>query len=620
MRPKLFPRNLTAQAAKLVAGNPATSRPESGTDVCTPGLEIDLRALEERFFPGLLWDFERGDGARLVGMDEEVQGLQRHECLTEDAPVFLLGLCAKMRAADKGVTFFRFDSSAGRAVWRRVRDLPKTRVAILFGVRERMTPPLGQDELLKLLRQVQETGSPVIKKSGTAFAYAAMAAPRAAYLHPDTGVIPELFAPGELTKGLCSPWQFDFRDCGCNYWAAGKPDMVQSGDPAVGPVNYGRNRTKHPHTQDSPDRGIRNDAMYTASQMVAGAWKALPPVLGDRERNTLPPPRQPAGKNLFHREEAATELAYLATVEHALVVEYLYAAYSTHDRQAAAVIQSIAIDEMRHLLWVNELLQILGYAPSTTRAAVIGADPAKAEPGCGRRRMQEADGHQPTYIHVESRLRSLTLATLDYFIDVEKNSRTLNGLYTHLYLSIDAQPEEFPENVRLTAILRLIIDEGEDHYARLATVRTHLAARPENEWLRNLQRAEEPYPPAYGAAAAWYHLLLHIISVSFRLDNGRASLLQMAKELMQDLDAAICQLQADGVEFDWPEPPAADEETLEEALPRLHGYVSRIGSPSQRLFDAANAAEALIRAGLRNGQAPLRPSAGPCRYMEVRGR
>src|SRR3712207_8764033 len=32
--------------------------------------------------------------------------------------------------------------------------------------------------------------------------------------------------PGELTQSLCSPWQNDYRECGCYYWAASRPDYV----------------------------------------------------------------------------------------------------------------------------------------------------------------------------------------------------------------------------------------------------------------------------------------------------------------------------------------------------------------------------------------------------------
>jgi len=36
----------------------------------------------------------------------------------------------------------------------------------------------------------------------------------------------ELLKPGELSQGLCSPWQNDYRECACYYWAASRPDYI----------------------------------------------------------------------------------------------------------------------------------------------------------------------------------------------------------------------------------------------------------------------------------------------------------------------------------------------------------------------------------------------------------
>jgi hypothetical protein len=36
----------------------------------------------------------------------------------------------------------------------------------------------------------------------------------------------EILQPGELTQGLCAPWQNDYRECACYYWAASRPDFV----------------------------------------------------------------------------------------------------------------------------------------------------------------------------------------------------------------------------------------------------------------------------------------------------------------------------------------------------------------------------------------------------------
>ena len=71
---KIFALNLTARAAKTVAGNPVTTRMESGVSNCFPGLEFDHRNLDRRFFPGLVFEFVSSDdnlrqGARLVQVD-----------------------------------------------------------------------------------------------------------------------------------------------------------------------------------------------------------------------------------------------------------------------------------------------------------------------------------------------------------------------------------------------------------------------------------------------------------------------------------------------------------------------------------------------------------------------
>src|SRR3712207_5255589 len=55
---KLQPRNRTARLAQLRAtGNPVVTELESGVGNCFPGLEIDLRNLDRRFFPYLVVDF-----------------------------------------------------------------------------------------------------------------------------------------------------------------------------------------------------------------------------------------------------------------------------------------------------------------------------------------------------------------------------------------------------------------------------------------------------------------------------------------------------------------------------------------------------------------------------------
>src|SRR5713101_3678979 len=81
---KLVPRNVAAlrkgqdpsRAAQPVAGNPVSTRLESGVGNCFPGLEFDLRNLERRFFPFLEVDIANGRieivSADLVGVQTEI--------------------------------------------------------------------------------------------------------------------------------------------------------------------------------------------------------------------------------------------------------------------------------------------------------------------------------------------------------------------------------------------------------------------------------------------------------------------------------------------------------------------------------------------------------------------
>ncbi|BBO35593.1 hypothetical protein [Lacipirellula parvula] len=53
----------------------------------------------------------------------------------------------------------------------------------------------------------------------------------ALFVHPiliDGVISSDLAPPGRLTQGLCSPWLADYRECGCYYWAASRPDFVNA--------------------------------------------------------------------------------------------------------------------------------------------------------------------------------------------------------------------------------------------------------------------------------------------------------------------------------------------------------------------------------------------------------
>ena len=58
-----------------------------------------------------------------------------------------------------------------------------------------------------------------------------------------------LAGPGELTQGLCSPWQNDYRECSCYYWASSRPDYINV-EPAGNGLSKGDNWFQMKRTGD----------------------------------------------------------------------------------------------------------------------------------------------------------------------------------------------------------------------------------------------------------------------------------------------------------------------------------------------------------------------------------
>ncbi len=55
-------------------------------------------------------------------------------------------------------------------------------------------------------------------------------------------------SPGEMTMGLCSPWQFDFLACTCSFWAAQRPDSAFKDEHAAPKVKWLRKRVEDTST------------------------------------------------------------------------------------------------------------------------------------------------------------------------------------------------------------------------------------------------------------------------------------------------------------------------------------------------------------------------------------
>ncbi len=585
---KIFPRNLTAKADYVVKGNPVSTRLESGVDNCYPGLEFDQRNLDKAFFPGLFFDFHRSDGAIL---DQIVEGFPPAQLGLnyQDKPLYLwtvIGRNTPGQDVEDPIMFHLYGLN-GLEVWRRIHNLLECRISVLVGPEPGFSASYPMSIEQDLLNSHLETRESVIQRDEQGkIIYAIFVGVRARYLDENGVIDSEVYKPGELTKTLCAPWQYDFRDCGCFYWASNKPDLVTSNDGEHNHLNFMRkDRTSNPPPTDTPNYQDRRRQELNYAEMMTG-WNDLPIVVNDRECEKYSPPN-PVHSELMTRQEVIEELKYLATVEHALCVQYLYAHYSLNapmeiDKDASSKtkkifaaanqVLSIAIDEMRHLRWANEALHILGESPSINRAEIIG----KA-------------------FNKPFELKSLTREQLQWFINVEKPSqdieKTIDGMYVKLHSSIDKQPNLFPEKERIVHLMKLIIDEGEDHYQRFLSIEKHLEDIEESDYLRPLNH---PVPGSnlehiQKLTNNYYKTVFKTLEIAFSLgDKSGGRILEQSRREMHNLHETAHYLATNNIKtpFEFFSPPFPPTFSTVASLNELNSLSGEINSNYSKIISS----------------------------------
>ena len=323
---KMLPRNRTARLAQArAAGNPAVTELESGVGNCFPGLELDLRNLERRFFPHLCVDFV---GGQVVVTEVELAAAR--VALTP-GPLLnaLTRIAADLPSATWRITALSGEFSGhGTRSWR-VRDLgADSSTPSDAWTAVRLLRP-GTEVLVSLARE------PLTAAGPNRFDLRAV---RVSYL-TDDGAFAEMFEPGELTQSLCSPWTHDFRDCGCWYWASNHPDLVQPALPpgiAADDPRWGR-RTLWLRSDRELDPPAPADVNHTGEMLhheINSRWEDLDIVVDGREQRIAYEPSALTGTPLPPQQLIAT-LRYAAAVELAVMLEYLSAVYSLNPSAGA---------------------------------------------------------------------------------------------------------------------------------------------------------------------------------------------------------------------------------------------------------------------------------------------
>lgn len=191
--PEIKPKNISAQLEYHGRGNPPGAHPSSSIANCFPGLEFDFRNIWKKLLAGI----ELHESEIIVvnvepGSEAEQQGVAVGNILTMIDAFSTVGEVRGPRtvgAPDELFTATGLEwTNAVSEVLSKAGQKVRCRFVTTSGEIE------AELEVNKLF---------------------------------DGAVITEnAAAPGVLTQGLCSPWQADYLECGCYYWAASRPDFV----------------------------------------------------------------------------------------------------------------------------------------------------------------------------------------------------------------------------------------------------------------------------------------------------------------------------------------------------------------------------------------------------------
>lgn len=218
--------NLTAQLHYRGEGNPIAVLPRTAISNCFPGLELDFRNLWRRAFKSIVliennnYVIGQEGNLRQSGSDGKSMGrelnLVGHRLVAIEGqptmvptsgPVFPNGPNNPLITTDNpnGVSFMEWSNSM-------VQVLQKQGQVIVAY----FTAHPSKEEVVV---DVKELNNPE-KYIGVPLMVNHFFEGKSAALS-DT-----ILQPGELTQGLCAPWQNDYRECACYYWAASRPDFV----------------------------------------------------------------------------------------------------------------------------------------------------------------------------------------------------------------------------------------------------------------------------------------------------------------------------------------------------------------------------------------------------------
>lgn len=199
--------NVIAQLHHRAAGNPISVLPSAAISNCFPGLEFDFRNLWRRAFEGIVL-LECNN--YVIHADEPHCDLLHHRLLTVDG--------RDMVVATNGP---KLPNGGNEAL--STGDNP---AAVSFMEWSNSLAHVLQKQGQEVECEFTADEAPVETASNAANKIKVKLKVRRFFVEGTAEFAKDLLQPGELTQGLCAPWQNDYRECACYYWAASRPDYV----------------------------------------------------------------------------------------------------------------------------------------------------------------------------------------------------------------------------------------------------------------------------------------------------------------------------------------------------------------------------------------------------------
>jgi hypothetical protein len=218
--PTIKPVNLSAQFSYRAAGNPDSTLPGSAISNSFPGLECDFRNVWRRIFAGIV--LHESDNYVVEIEDEAYNNLKGRRLLFIEEVSTVVKIHGPNRPnsdVDLGFTVLEWSNVLAAKLTTPGREM------VCYFSQDNAGTPIVLDAVLSAddkLKQLRDSAIKQTLRLRPLFAQVTQDALTVRLPVIDRSLV----QPGELTQSLCSPWQNDYRECACYYWAASRPDFV----------------------------------------------------------------------------------------------------------------------------------------------------------------------------------------------------------------------------------------------------------------------------------------------------------------------------------------------------------------------------------------------------------